>query len=93
VVGCAVGSAEGRGVKRAVGETEGVVKVDKVDGEAVGAAVGFGEGGEDGCSTRPEGLAVGSEVGSGEGLVEATRSVGILLGFDVISIVGAEVGV
>jgi hypothetical protein len=67
-------------VTRAVGETEGVVEVDKVDGKAVGAAVGFGEGGEEGCSTRPEGLAVGSAVGSADGLAVVVSNVGMLLG-------------
>jgi hypothetical protein len=38
-------------------------------------------------------LAVGSALGSGEGLAVVGSNVGMLLGFDVISIVGAEVGV
>jgi hypothetical protein len=38
-------------------------------------------------------LVVGSALGSGEGLAVVGSNVGMLLGLDVICIVGAEVGV
>ena len=62
------------------------------DGDGVGA-VGSAVGGGVGCFGGSVGLAVGSALGSGEGLAVVGSNVGMLLGFDVIIIVGAEVGV